>query len=829
MQYRKIEPSRNERVGHHFAWGDSHLSPENTETSATLVFVMPGRPQPSNTRSRSGCLNCRRRKRKCDERRPTCQGCVRRKETCEWGMRVTFRNRNALSLAGESRKRESGARHGVRLGTATDTYSSSPDIEMRQRPGTFLPATVNHDHRECASETHSFLFEDPDADDDSHTLFESSTTAAAIASPSVSLPSVSHDSFSYSSNTPSLNTLNTDDSVIATLVSLREDVYGHGHDRVVRQERAPLTESRDSGEVGNSTPLLSTTFALDNSFFANSSFPNDCLPSAPSPLEDTIFWPGSAYHELHSTLRSHIIYEVQSNAPTRPCTPTTKCDGNGRSTSNSSSDSNGAAGAILNGEEAVCNNEKHRIVTTSTSAHRIGWDAYTTAPPPLEWPAHLLPDDHEAPVLPQDEEIALWTNWFQEIAPWLDKFDTHRHFQHVLPQMAQKSESLRYAMLALSARQIERKEQEKEDDEAPKTTSTAPDMPAGKRPRGSRSDRTEHTGRSLALYQQAIHLLLPQLHTRTTAVIAACVVLCVLEMMSCSPKAWRRHLDGCAGLMQAVGYHGLVGGVEQALFWCFARMDVCGGLISSVRTLIPAGLWLGTSLENATRSGSLDEFEAGESRFQTTDARGFDMAANHAVYLMAQVLDLLYGLPVAGAENTRPAPPPICSDAYRARWVCLWRRLENWRAQRPPELHEILSIPSPVPSGTQEASPFPALLYSNPAAISGNQMYHTAAVLLLQNLPASVRFSHLSSLSPNPSRVPPRSILWHARQICGISLTNHHHGAWTNSIQPLWIAGRCMSHISEHRIILALLRRIQRESGWAAQWRADDLVEVWGD
>lgn len=39
-----------------------------------------------------------------------------------------------------------------------------------------------------------------------------------------------------------------------------------------------------------------------------------------------------------------------------------------------------------------------------------------------------------------------------------------------------------------------------------------------------------------------------------------------------SPKEWRRHLDGCANLIEAVRIHGFMGGIEQALFWCFARM-----------------------------------------------------------------------------------------------------------------------------------------------------------------------------------------------------------------------------------------------------------------
>jgi hypothetical protein len=88
----------------------------------------------------------------------------------------------------------------------------------------------------------------------------------------------------------------------------------------------------------------------------------------------------------------------------------------------------------------------------------------------------------------------------------LDKFDNRRRFVRVLPPLAREHPHLRYSMLALSARQLERK---------------FPDRPAT----------------SLGLYQEAIHQLVPQLQTRTTTVVASCVVLCVLEMMSC--ELWR--------------------------------------------------------------------------------------------------------------------------------------------------------------------------------------------------------------------------------------------------------------------------------------------------
>jgi hypothetical protein len=90
-------------------------------------------------------------------------------------------------------------------------------------------------------------------------------------------------------------------------------------------------------------------------------------------------------------------------------------------------------------------------------------------------------------------------------------FDNHRHFASTFPQMAKSAPHLRYSILALSARQIERKQNEKSQSE------------------------------SLSLYQEAIHLLLPELERKTTPVIASCVILCVLEMLSCTPYPHTPH------------------------------------------------------------------------------------------------------------------------------------------------------------------------------------------------------------------------------------------------------------------------------------------------
>lgn len=121
-------------------------------------------------------------------------------------------------------------------------------------------------------------------------------------------------------------------------------------------------------------------------------------------------------------------------------------------------------------------------------------------------------------------------------------FDSQHTFQQQMPALARTFPALSYAILAISARQMERKK------------------------------GVQDFFDSLELYQEAIRLLSPVLQVRDPKIVAACVLLCCLEMMSARAQDWRRHLEGCAALFDAFGIHGFSKGLLQAVFWCYARM-----------------------------------------------------------------------------------------------------------------------------------------------------------------------------------------------------------------------------------------------------------------
>ncbi|KAL0943376.1 C6 zinc finger domain-containing protein [Colletotrichum truncatum] len=57
-------------------------------------------------RTRTGCLKCRIRRRKCDEGKPRCQRCIDGNFDCQYGPRLTFLNKNALTVSPSPRATE---------------------------------------------------------------------------------------------------------------------------------------------------------------------------------------------------------------------------------------------------------------------------------------------------------------------------------------------------------------------------------------------------------------------------------------------------------------------------------------------------------------------------------------------------------------------------------------------------------------------------------------------------------------------------------------------------------------------------------------------------
>lgn len=78
-------------------------------------------PKPKFTRSRTGCLTCRARRKRCGEQKPVCDGCVRNCLLCAWPAAIKLPHQ----ADGDVRKSRSN-RYRANAGRITTTCSSQP-------------------------------------------------------------------------------------------------------------------------------------------------------------------------------------------------------------------------------------------------------------------------------------------------------------------------------------------------------------------------------------------------------------------------------------------------------------------------------------------------------------------------------------------------------------------------------------------------------------------------------------------------------------------------------------------------------------------------------
>jgi hypothetical protein len=458
-------------------------------------------------RTRTGCVNCSRRRRKCDEAKPTCTGCKRRGDECQWRMLGAFRDSNIKVLESDHPSMSQGV-------AASKNKRQSRFKILNSAPKTSRAKSAPKQQGHGASEQPVHEPSPPPAPDSSATPVPVATTENT---PDPTPPSLTNE---IRSPNPALNQglsppYSSDTSSHLSQKSIQNKSPGHpenvsnGHDLglqaaspgshyppTIQCDFNTLPQSRDdSSQIHNSSPEymidgLSGLGGLTQSAQFHSSLTGSyqTVPSPlfehnifsdPADLVNDVFLPGSAYEALHTTLRNRQLWTALPDIPNR----------------RSSQDS------IPPVDTPVAVSDAGSFSRTKRQSRGLEYSRRFELSP--------------------EREHILWGNYLNEICSWvsrlcrlhyienpsnsgkLDMFDNHRHFASTFPQMAKSSTHLRYSILALSARQLERQQNRKSQSE------------------------------SLYLYQEAIHLLLPELGSKTTPVIASCVILCVLEMLSC--------------------------------------------------------------------------------------------------------------------------------------------------------------------------------------------------------------------------------------------------------------------------------------------------------
>jgi hypothetical protein len=376
--------------------------------------------------------------------------------------------------------------------------------------------------------------------------------------------------------------------------------------------------------------------------------------------------------------------------------------------------------------------------------------------------------------------------------------------------------------------------------------------------------------------------------TDSDELVAATAILCVYEFLDASGPEWSRHLDGAKSLFEVAKEsmvplsrepervslanqirERLAGHTTEtdatvrrgpskgrtAVFWNFARQDMLSAFINNTGTRLDVGdlpMWTSAGI-NLDPQGYLCPSNPSHPEYRPETAMSDDKISNALIWLLMKLVNF-----IAAGDEMPASVLGVRQHDLLTYWHEMDKQLRVWHEGLPPSFRAIAV-------GTDEASGLEERWFPRPMCASAMQTYHFTRVQLLMNKP------HISTGSPFSRRPPfvdpsnsgsstghgdtnstPGSSLaarhasyasilqqcrFHAKEIVAISLGRADEGTRIHSVQPLWTAGLVLGARGEdgvsaetelwRRMVVDLLRGIERDMGWACEYRVQDLLSVW--
>ncbi|QIW97584.1 hypothetical protein AMS68_003102 [Peltaster fructicola] len=356
--------------------------------------------------------------------------------------------------------------------------------------------------------------------------------------------------------------------------------------------------------------------------------------------------------------------------------------------------------------------------------------------------------------------------------------------------------------------------------------------------------------------------------TDSDELVAATAILCVYEFLDASGMEWSRHLDGAKSLFD-VAKDGMVPltlppspisiakqvelGSETdarrpsqgriAVFWNFARQDMLAAFINSTRTRLDTNdlpMWQSAGLR-LTFDGKVCPSAPQHLNYTQDYAMSDDMICNALIWLMSKLVNF-----IASSDGIFEAISPLGMDFRHQALIDEWNDLEEqfrvWYDGLPD------SFQPSVVRESEEGVGIGETWFPRSMCASTMQSYHFARIQLLHHKPPSItkgqRQLGSAGLSLAARHTEYSTILQqtraHAKEIVSIGLGRADEGARVHAVQPLWTAGLVLGGDINNDgqaspeadmwrcTIVALLRAIERDMGWAAEYRIQSLLELWG-
>jgi hypothetical protein len=196
------------------------------------------------------------------------------------------------------------------------------------------------------------------------------------------------------------------------------------------------------------------------------------------------------------------------------------------------------------------------------------------------------------------------------------------------------------------------------------------------------------------------------------------------------------------------------------------------------------------------------------------------------------------------ASNTDSPSVSGDSQTYRERLIAQYTSIEgelaHIRKNLPSSFHPDTVWASKV-DRTSQATPTDAgvreVWYSNWQCSLAMLYCHMARILMLVHRPAELPLD--SASNPSPSR--PKShydlmldyrrleeeIRKNSYEIMSIALSHPEDAVRSRSIQPIYVGGRPLTNSNDRKIVVQLLKSLERDLGIFTRYRIDELLLEW--
>lgn len=283
-----------------------------------------------------------------------------------------------------------------------------------------------------------------------------------------------------------------------------------------------------------------------------------------------------------------------------------------------------------------------------------------------------------------------------------------------------------------------------------------------------------------------------------------------------------RHLIGLKSLLTAVSPSQQVQNQavpsltvgRLASFWNFARADYQAAYIKHKKTLLDTNdvaLWNSCGLE-IQHDGALYK-STDYVRNDPTHSRVLaELVAHTLLWLVLRVMNY-----IANDDDS--------SAARQGQWDQLTRQLDHWYGNLPATYQPCATIRhrSIPPTTSQLVESF----FSIDVCAAALQLYHFARILLLLHRPMS-RQNVFGGNRLKQYREVSNEAIKHAHEIIGIALGRPHPAIRVEMLLPLTVAGACLEENEERKVVIELLRAIEKDTGCATESRCQQLVIDWG-